>query len=57
MRGKLKKLFAAALAVLFGWLRSAREQGKTLRFSSPPDSMISLASLYGVSETLPLAED
>ena len=48
---------SAALAVLFGWLRSAREQGKTLRFSSPPDSMISLASLYGVSETLPLTED
>ena len=48
---------SAALAVLFGWLRSAQEQGKTLRFSSPPDSMISLASLYGVSETLPLAED
>ena len=48
---------SSALAVLFGWLRSAQEQGKTLRFSSPPDSMISLASLYGVSETLPLAED
>ena len=46
---------SSALAVLFGWLRSAREHGKTLRCSNPPASMISLASLYGVSESLPLA--
>ena len=48
---------SSALAVLFGWLRGAQEQGKTLRFFSPPASMISLASLYSVSETLPLTED
>ena len=48
---------SSALAVLFGWLRSAREQGKTLRFTSPPASMISLAALYGISESLTLSEN
>ena len=45
---------SSALAVVFGWLRSAHEQGKTLRISAPPASMLSLAALYGVAESLPL---
>jgi phospholipid transport system transporter-binding protein len=46
---------SSALGVVFGWLRSAREKGVSLRVVNPPASMMSLAALYGVSEALPLA--
>lgn len=46
---------SSALAVIFAWLRTARERGATLCISNPPASMISLAGLYGVSDFLPLA--
>ena len=46
---------SSALAVLFGLLRSARECGVDLRVAQPPASMLSLAALYGVSESLPVA--
>ena len=46
---------SSALAVIFGWLRAARERGVTLRITQPPSSMTSLAALYGVSDLLPLA--
>ncbi len=46
---------SSALGVVFGWLRTARERGLTLRFAHPPTSMMSQAELYGVSDSLPLA--
>ena len=46
---------SSALSVVFGWLRTARERGVTLRVSHLPASMISQAALYGVSDSLPLA--
>jgi len=46
---------SSALAVVFGWLRTARERGVSMRIAQPPASMISLAALYGVSDILPLA--
>lgn len=46
---------SSALTVVFGWLRSAQAQGRTLRLVNVPRSMTSLAELYGVSEFLPLA--
>lgn len=45
---------SSALAVIFGWLRQAREQGKTIRIAHPPAELLSLAEVYGVSELLPL---
>ncbi|MEI7430378.1 MAG: STAS domain-containing protein [Betaproteobacteria bacterium] len=45
---------SSALAVIFGWLRAARELGVTLRITQPSSSMTSLAALYGVSDLLPL---
>ena len=44
-----------ALGVVFGLLRTARQQGVKMRIAHPPSSMISLAALYGVSDSLPLA--
>lgn len=46
---------SSGLAVLFGWQRAARTQGKTLRIANPPHNLISLAEMYGVSELLPLS--
>lgn len=46
---------SSGLAVLFGWLRTARAQGKTLRIANPPSNLLSLAEVYGVGELLPLS--
>ena len=41
---------SAALASLLDWIRSARSQGHRLTLTGLPDSLASLADLYGVSE-------
>ena len=46
---------SAALSVVFGLLRTARECSVTLRVAHAPASMISQAALYGVSDSLSLA--
>ena len=46
---------SSALGVVFGLLRTARQLDVALRIAHPPASMISLAALYGVSDSLPLA--
>jgi phospholipid transport system transporter-binding protein len=46
---------SSALAVVFGWLRTARACGVSMHITQPPASMISIAALYGVSDSLPLA--
>jgi len=45
---------SSAIAVIFGWLRKARQDGKTLRILHPPEDLLSLAAVYGVTELLPL---
>lgn len=46
---------SSAIAVVFGWMREAKRQGKTVRITNPPQDMLSLATVYGVSDLLPLA--
>lgn len=46
---------SSSIAVVFGWMREARRLGKNLRVVNPPQDMLSLATVYGVSELLPLA--
>ena len=45
---------SSGLAVLFGWVREAKRQGKTIKVSNPPKDLLSLAEVYGVSDLLPL---
>lgn len=45
---------SAAVALLLAWLRAAQERGQPLAISHAPDSIRSLATLYGVAELLPL---
>lgn len=46
---------SAALGVVFGLMRTAEASGIAMRMLNPPASMISLASLYGVSKSLPIS--
>jgi len=51
----VREVDSSALAVLFGWQRSAATRGTALRVVNPPASLLSLAGLYGVAGSPPLA--
>ncbi len=51
----VREIDSSALSVILAWLRTAGERGVALRIVSPPASLISLATLYGVCELLPIA--
>lgn len=52
---EVKTADSSALAVMFGWLRAAAAVRSTVKFAHLPDSVRSLADLYGVADLLPLA--
>ncbi|MBK7676870.1 STAS domain-containing protein [Accumulibacter sp.] len=51
----VREIDSSALSVILAWLRTAGERGVVLRIVSPPASLISLATLYGLCELLPIA--
>ncbi len=51
---QVKDADSSALGVLFGLIRTAGACGKRIRVANPPSGLISLAALYGVSDSLPL---
>ncbi len=51
---QVREADSAALAVLFSWLRAAGDKSR-LSIVGPPESLRSLATLYGVADLLPLA--
>ncbi|MCO5097736.1 MAG: STAS domain-containing protein [Rhodocyclaceae bacterium] len=52
---QVKEVDSSGLTVVFGWVRAAKKQGKVAHISNPPQNLLSLAELYGVTELLPLA--
>ena len=52
---KLEHVDSASVAVLLAWQKAARQNKLHLRFINTPESLISLASLYGVTELLALS--
>lgn len=52
---QVQEVDSSGLTIVFGWVRAARSQGKVVRISNPPQNLLSLAELYGVTELLPLA--
>ncbi len=46
---------SSALTVLFAWLREGAARGHSFKIAHAPQSLLSLAGLYGVTELLPLA--
>lgn len=52
---KLEQVDSASVAVLLAWQKAAQQNHQQLRFKNTPESLISLASLYGVTELLALS--
>ena len=48
--GSVTEVDSAALSVMFEWRRAAKAKNLQLTFRNLPDSMKSLASLYGVAD-------
>lgn len=46
---------SSAVAVLLAWTRNAQEKKRPLSIVNAPESVRSLAALYGVADLLPLA--
>ncbi len=44
---------SSCLAVIFGWMRAARDAGKSVQLLNTPRNLLSLAEVYGVSDLLP----
>ena len=53
--GELVQIDSASVAVLLAWQRAAQQSHLPLRFVNTPESLVSLASLYGVNELLALS--
>jgi len=52
--GEVTEMDSAALALCLAWLRDARASGGGLTFSNLPESLQTIARLYGVHGLLPL---
>lgn len=53
--GNLQQIDSASIAVLLAWQRAARKNNSPLAFRNIPESLISLASVYGVNDLLALS--
>jgi phospholipid transport system transporter-binding protein len=50
--GAVKAVDSSAVAVLLAWQRTAQKAGLVLSFRNLPESLLSLATLYGVDAFL-----
>jgi len=50
--GAVSEVDSSGLAVMLGWMRNARAGTCRLRFTSIPQGLNTLASLYGVTDLL-----
>jgi len=53
--GEVTEIDSALLALLLAWLRDARARGQQLKFTNLPESLRTIAQLYGVDRLLPAA--
>ena len=51
--GEVNEMDSALLAMLLAWLRDARSRSRTLSFVNLPESLRTIAQLYGVDRLLP----
>ena len=52
--GEVSEMDSALLALLLAWLREARLHDRALVFTNLPDSLRTIARLYGVDRLLPV---
>lgn len=50
----VEQIDSSGIAVILGWLRAAQAAGHSLKVANAPQSLRSIAKLYGVEEILPL---
>ncbi len=53
--GEVNEMDSALLALLLAWLRDARSRQRQLSFVNLPESLRTIAQLYGVDRLLPVA--
>jgi phospholipid transport system transporter-binding protein len=53
--GEVTEMDSSLLAAMLAWLRDARARGRALAFTNIPESLRTIARLYGVDGLLPLA--
>lgn len=53
--GGVKSVDSSGVALLLAWQRKARAAGQKLTYVNVPDSLNSLAGLYGVETLLPVS--
>ena len=53
--GEETEMDSALLALLLAWLRDARASERALKFTNLPESLRTIAQLYGVDRLLPAA--
>ena len=52
---EVSEMDSALLALLLAWLREAKARGGSLQFENLPDSLRTIARLYGVDALLPVS--
>jgi len=52
--GEVTEMDSAALALCLAWLRDAKAAGGAITFTNLPESLQTIARLYGVHSLLPL---
>ena len=52
--GEVSEMDSAALALVLAWLRDAKAAGRAINFANLPESLQTIARLYGVDSLLPL---
>jgi phospholipid transport system transporter-binding protein len=53
--GEVTEMDSSLLAAMLAWVRDARRRGRELVFTNIPESLRTIARLYGVESLLPVA--
>jgi phospholipid transport system transporter-binding protein len=53
--GEVTEMDSSLLAAMLAWVRDARRRGRQLVFTNIPESLRTIARLYGVEPLLPVA--
>jgi phospholipid transport system transporter-binding protein len=53
--GEVTEMDSSLLAAMIAWLRDARRHGRDLVFANLPESLRTIARLYGVDGLIPVA--
>jgi phospholipid transport system transporter-binding protein len=53
--GEVSEMDSSLLAAMLAWLRDAKSRGRELVFTNLPESLRTIARLYGVDSLIPVA--